>query len=81
MEKLRLEIKKRVTKSDDFGYSYEQDIKINGHKVGRGVTGVKREMKASDKPRVMIECIPDELDVDVKALLERGQGLCTNTSV
>ncbi|WHQ80638.1 hypothetical protein QFF56_02850 [Ligilactobacillus animalis] len=72
MEKLRLEIKKRVTKSDDFGYSYEYDIKINGHKLGRGVTGVKLEMKASDKPRVMIECIPDELDVDVKALLERG---------
>lgn len=70
VKKLRLEIKKRVTKSDDFGYSYEYDIMINGHKLGRGVTGVKLDMKASDKPRVTIECIPDELDVDVKALLE-----------
>ncbi|MBX9013001.1 hypothetical protein HCG60_08130 [Ligilactobacillus murinus] len=73
MKKLRLEIKKRVTESDDFGYSYEYDIKLNGHKLGRGVTGVKLDMTASDKPRLIIECIPDELDVDVKALLERYQ--------
>ncbi|MCR1901614.1 hypothetical protein [Ligilactobacillus apodemi] len=72
MKKLRLEIKKRVTKSDDFGYSYEYDIKINGHKLGRGVTGVNLDMKANKLPRVTIEFLPDELDIDVRALLDLG---------
>ena len=74
MEKLlKVEIKKRVTESDGFGYSYEYDIKINGHKLSRGVTDVKLDMKANEMPRLTIECVPDELDIEIEALLELAE--------
>lgn len=61
---------KRITDIETNGYSFEYDIKINGHKLDRGVTDIKLDMNATDKPRLTINCVPDVLDIDVEALLD-----------
>lgn len=70
MKLLKVEIKKRITDIEINGYSFEYDIKINGHKLDRGVTDIKLDMNAADKPRLTINCVPDVLDIDVEALLD-----------
>lgn len=65
MKPIRLQIKKRITNQYDHGYSFESAVYINGHKLGHGVTGLNLSMPAGAKPKLTIECIPDELDVDL----------------
>lgn len=65
MKAIKLQIKKRITKHQEHGYSYECDVLINGHKLGHGVTDIKLDMRAGNKPKLLIECIPDEIDLDM----------------
>lgn len=71
MKKIRLQIKKRITHEDDHGYSFESEVYINDHKLGHGVTGINLDMKAGKRPKLTIECVPDEMDVDLPIQLIR----------
>ena len=65
MKKIRLQIKKRVTRQYDHGYSFESEVYINDYKLGHGVTGITLSMPAGAKPKLTIECVPDEIDLDL----------------
>ena len=65
MKPIRLQIKKRITNQYHDGYSFESAVYINGHKLGHGVTGLTLSIPAGAKPKLTIECVPDEIDVDL----------------
>ncbi|WCT60446.1 MULTISPECIES: hypothetical protein [Limosilactobacillus] len=65
MKPIRLQIKKRITSQNDCGYSFESAVYINGQKLGHGVTSLKLDMPAGAKPKLTIECVPDEIDIDM----------------
>ncbi|MCH5385348.1 hypothetical protein DKZ23_03885 [Limosilactobacillus reuteri] len=65
MKPIRLQIEKRITSQNDCGYSFESAVYINDHKLGHGVTGLNLSMPAGAKPKLTIECIPDEIDIDL----------------
>ena len=65
MKKIRLQIKRRVTNEHKLGYSFESDVYINDYKLGHGVTGINLDMKAGARPKLTIECVPDEIDIDL----------------
>lgn len=65
MKPIRLQIKKRITNQSSCGYSFESAVYINGQKLGHGVTGLNLSMPAGAKPKLTIECVPDEIDIDL----------------
>jgi len=65
MKPIRLQIKKRITNQSSCGYSFESAVYINGLKLGHGVTGLNLSMPAGAKPKLTIECVPDEIDIDL----------------
>lgn len=65
MQPIRLQIKKRITSQSSCGYSFESSVYINGQKLGHGVTSLKLDMPAGAKPKLTIECVPDEIDIDM----------------
>lgn len=65
MKPIRLQIKKRITNQSSCGYSFESAVYINGHKLGHGVTSLNLSMPAGARPKLTIECIPDEIDIDL----------------
>lgn len=65
MKPIRLQIKKRITSQNDCGYSFESAVYINDQKLGHGVTSLKLDMPAGAKPKLTIECVPDEIDIDM----------------
>lgn len=65
MKPIRLQIKKRITNKEDYGYSFESNVYINGNKLGHGVTGINLDMPAGGRPKLTIELAPDEIDVDL----------------
>lgn len=65
MKPIRLQIKKRITNQSSCGYSFESAVYINDQKLGHGVTSLKLDMSAGAKPKLTIECVPDEIDIDL----------------
>ncbi|MFO1546588.1 hypothetical protein ABC418_17225 [Lactiplantibacillus plantarum] len=65
---MKLTVQKKITTKHDNGYSYTYDISIDGKTLGKGVTGIDLKMDAGLKPRLTINCVPDEIDVDVETL-------------
>lgn len=65
MKTIRLQIQKRITNQSSCGYSFESAVYINDHKLGHGVTGLNLSMPAGAKPKLTIECVPDEIDIDL----------------
>lgn len=67
MERKKLDVKiKQIVKENDSGsQSVSYDLKINGRDFNRGVTNVKLVMRASDLPRLTIECVPDNIDFEL----------------
>ncbi|EHN7565253.1 hypothetical protein KJR45_001902 [Listeria monocytogenes] len=69
-EKLTLSIK---TRQKEDGSAYNA-IQLGDWKVGRFVTGVHLEILGGQRPKLIIECYPEKIDVDgleVEALLKR----------
>lgn len=79
MKPIRLQIEKRITSQNDCGYSFESAVYINGQKLGHGVTGLNLSMPAGAKSKLTIDCVPDEIDIDLpvddlKTILKKKGG-------
>ncbi|EAF3092589.1 hypothetical protein CSX19_09655 [Listeria monocytogenes] len=69
-EELTLSIK---TRQREDGSAYNA-IQLGDWKVGRFVTGVHLEILGGERPKLIIECYPERIEVDgleVEALLEK----------
>lgn len=69
--KLVLSIKPR-NESVNADHSADYQFKLNDWELGRGVTKTTLEMDANSKPKLIIECHPDVVEIDglkVEALL------------
>ncbi|EIK7284792.1 hypothetical protein LKL46_002481 [Listeria monocytogenes] len=69
-EKLTLSIK---TRQKEDGSAYNA-IQLGDWEVGRFVTGVHLEMLGGERPKLIIECYPERIDVDgleVEAFLKQ----------
>lgn len=66
---LNLRITKKVDKVlEKNGRSYSYDIQIGDWHLGRGVSDFQLTMPASERPKVVITCYPDVMDIDVDAI-------------
>lgn len=67
---IKLSVKKKITSETKKGFSYDYEIKLNGQKVERGIHSLNLKMDAPAKPVLTIECVPDEIDLDVETMID-----------
>jgi len=61
-EKLTLKISKnKECKSTNSG---AYDVYLNDWKLGKGVVGINLDMQAPERPKLIIECHPDHINID-----------------
>lgn len=82
---LKVSVKKRQEKPVR-GADYE--IKVNDLVLGRGVSNVSFELAAGKRPKMAIECFPDEIifdelqaEIKVKPLGQFGDSLAADETI